>query len=1589
MLKRIKVGAIATMIVLLLLTILILKSHSFQSFLINRFIAPIERKSNVGIEFERSGFDIFDGFFLNNLLVFDNKGETLLTLDAFNVSPRSTLVSLIKNDFSFNEINLQGASIYVRNDGEDSQSNWDELLSSFGSDTTKHDGKPIDFFAKEIVFEKIQLILEDEYNGLSGLAHLDRFEVRTNQIDLNQMVIDLEKIILVNPSVELTDCRKVEDDFEDPLDSDKNEKSNEAGESKLKLTIGQLGLLNASFSYSSQNENQDDVFHQMQKGDLLIEQIEFFDLDDFSLSPKDISFMYNDQLFLNHFSSDQIISSGKDLSINDLVLRSNLGLIKLDGQLSSGDSSWVNDISSLEYDLEIRNSFVDLDQMNNAIPSLSDQKWYQGSEIGKVYVDGKLNGTLKDLAMSGFQVIVPNLMSFNGDIDVSDLQNLESSLINMTVNQAKVQADRINAVIPNINIPKELTRLGQVNLRGQFDGFKENFVAEANLESELGDMAFDLNFDISDENQYSGLLDLNSFHLGKLLDQNDIGIISLSADISEGKGLSIENIDAIFSADIDTFQFKGYTYSNATFNGEMSNKLVDGNFAINDGIVDFDFEGRLDISNEVPNARFKIDLNQIDLCHTNLTNFPCEVSLSASIDMYGRDLNTIQGTAILDSIFMKKEDEELFLDYLNISSTAVDQGMLLDIASNEIDAKVRGKFDIRTMHKVLLSLLVSDYPDIAERLNVKSPSGLVGDEEFDFAIDIKDMSKVLDFVNSKQILELDGELRGRWSANKGLTSNSYNLRNVGLNGINLTNVLFNLDSKKGDGTFSLYIDELIQGNRIIDGFEITSKIQESEIFFEVKNHDGQDDQINITGSGNPWGNGFRFVFDNNLLRIDSVEWVLDEDAQIGYRDKEISIDNFVLQGDNRTLILDDIMGKGISLLMNGFELSLINPIVDYDKMYFDGTTYIDIKAKNLFEDREVSVDVNVPDFTINGDSYGVIDVHATEGTNDLIDLSVRIEKDTQSLDVLAYYDLKESLLNADISILDYPMSIFEYIIDDGISRTKGSTDINARIYGPLSDLKLQGQGIIKNGGTRIDYLGEFYRMEDQIVKIDENRVYLDDVELIDHLGNSAIITGGLNHKFLGDFRADLSIASPQFIGLNTTKEDNETYYGVGLGDIEVSFQGPFDEIDIRVDATTGAGSLLNIPLESSEYSLDKGFVNFDYKSDLDTSNRSDDPFEAIRLSGADFEMNLSFTPEAEVKVIFDQSVDEVLAAKGSGNLRVIVKRDGTFEVFGNYLVESGDYLYSAYGITAKRFILRRGGVVRWTGDPYNAILDVEADYTGMRAPLDIFLSEFIVSASENVKTEAKNRTDVALQLDLGGTLFQPDVNFDISFPNVAGELKTYTDNKMRALRTTENGINNQVFGLMFFNNFLPSNNPLANISGSTLGQTGNNTITEFFSSQLSLLVSDALSDLIKDGTFINDIDFDIALSQNTSFLDGQGDGIIGGFVDFVPDQVGVNVRPSFKNDNWALNVGTNYVRASEANNVNYLTGDFALDWFITSDKKLKLRFYGDFDYDEAFASRKQRYGFGINYRREFGKMSDLTETLKKIAEDIREQSGTR
>ena len=49
---------------------------------------------------------------------------------------------------------------------------------------------------------------------------------------------------------------------------------------------------------------------------------------------------------------------------------------------------------------------------------------------------------------------------------------------------------------------------------------------------------------------------------------------------------------------------------------------------------------------------------------------------------------------------------------------------------------------------------------------------------------------------------------------------------------------------------------------------------------------------------------------------------------------------------------------------------------------------------------------------------------------------------------------------------------------------------------------------------------------------------------------------------------------------------------------------------------------------------------------------------------------------------------------------------------------------------------------------------------------------------------------------------------------------------------------------------------------------------------------------------------------------------------------------------------------------------------MTDDRKLKLRMYGRYDFDEIEGQRRQRYGLGVGYRTEFGTLADFKHLHK-------------
>jgi hypothetical protein len=516
-------------------------------------------------------------------------------------------------------------------------------------------------------------------------------------------------------------------------------------------------------------------------------------------------------------------------------------------------------------------------------------------------------------------------------------------------------------------------------------------------------------------------------------------------------------------------------------------------------------------------------------------------------------------------------------------------------------------------------------------------------------------------------------------------------------------------------------------------------------------------------------------------------------------------------------------------------------------------------------------------------------------------------------------------------------------------------------------------------GVKIEYLGTSFFMDEQIINISEDMIDLSDCILTDIEGNQGEIKGGLRHSLFRDFRLALSMSANNAVIINTEKEDNPLYYGIGKGKVNVAFSGSFDATNMDVRAETREGTLLNIPVKYTETDYEESFITFIEKEDL-LSPKNINIDEEFKIEGLNITMDLTMTEDANVNIIFNERLGDIIQGNGRGNLQIIVKRTGEFQIFGDYEVEEGEYLFTARNLVAKSFKVRRGGKIKWTGDPINAALDLRADYL-IRSPLNIFLGEFLIDPSSEAYREASNAQNIKLILELEGTLYAPEVNFDLEFPDLVGELNSYAQSKLRTLKTNEIALNSQVFGLLVSGQFLPDNNPLnSNLFGSDeLVQTGISTIGEFITSQLSRIFTGLLQEALSENGLIAGVDFEIGLRNNTGFFNNQGNATS----DLYPDEITLNLRNRFRflDERLSLGGGFNYVRESPLQGVNdYYIPNVVIEYFLTDDRQLKLRFYYRRDIDElSLNARRDRLGLGIGYRKEFGSIS---EAIRQVTQNL-------
>lgn len=307
-------------------------------------------------------------------------------------------------------------------------------------------------------------------------------------------------------------------------------------------------------------------------------------------------------------------------------------------------------------------------------------------------------------------------------------------------------------------------------------------------------------------------------------------------------------------------------------------------------------------------------------------------------------------------------------------------------------------------------------------------------------------------------------------------------------------------------------------------------------------------------------------------------------------------------------------------------------------------------------------------------------------------------------------------------------------------------------------------------------------------------------------------------------------------------------------------------------------------------------------------------------------MLINATPNATMKIVMDPVAGDNITATGNGNLQVNYFNKGDFKMFGNYIIDQGMYKLSMQEVIRKDFTLKSGGTVTFTGDPYQANLDLQAIYTVNSASLsDLGIDTSLSQGQSTVK--------VNCLMNLTGNLSSPDIKFDLDLPTVREEDRDV----VRSITSTEEQMNTQIIYLLGIGKFYTydyanndqSSNATSSLAFSTLSGQLNNMLSQWMDNK----------------------NWNIGANLSTGdkgWTDVEAEAVLSGRL--LNNRLIINGNFGYK-DNAMAN--TNFV------------GDFEAIWLLTKNGDFRLRGYNQTNDRYFTKSTLTTQGIGIMYKKRF------------------------
>ncbi len=1593
--RRLFVGLVLTVMFLLGL----LQLPEFQNWLADRVVAGISNTLETEVRVDDVRLSWFDELTIQGLFVEDKYGDTLLY--GKRLEANFNLLSLLNNSVEIEALTIADTRFTIRRDLGDAETNLETALQKLfpPRDTP---AKPINLALDRLDLERIQFLQNDSVRGQRMEVSLVSGVIRMDELDLPRQIISIQSAELRRPVVRQTsfapsplfDVPIVEEAIR-TLDST----ATDSNKVTLRIAANSVEIIDGAFVLDNFRKEPIETAGDLTSIDFARLDTRNVDLEltdllyyqsEVSAKLKHLSLEEQSGFTLNRLSVQDLKVTPTELQLNDLLLTTPTSTLSdsLRFTFPGGWSSWSEFNDRVRMQVNMEPGQLAVRDLLYFARKLRFNPFFRDNHDRSIRIGGAFTGRVNNLRAEDVILALDDNNFLSGSFSSRNLAQPGSEALNLKLDELKTSVRTLRRLIPRMNLPQNFNKLGRLDFNGQFDGFFTDFAAKGDLRTDIGRAVLDMRMDIeggADRAEYSGTLSLDNFALGRWTDNDQLGTVNFSAAISDGKGLLNETASAGLTATVETLDFRGYQYQNARISGRLEQQFFNGSFEIADDNIDLNFLGELNFRDSIPVFDFQADINRIDLQALNLSNRLVVLSGKVDLNVINTVFSDMEGRVELDSFQVVRDTAVInvgkLLAYSNFNA---DGQKVVKLESDIAQGEIIGRFDINEVSTSLTQYLVEYYPGWAQRLRIRAPRNVPDPNRFSFDLTIVDSKGLNRLIDPKLGPLVDVHLVGSYDGFEDRMRAELMAPRFTFDNVSLIDLIVRTKGSGAEGELDLVIDSTyINGKPLLDQLTLLSLIDRDTITFGI-NYGGAGglflDKLNLNGEITlPDTANYAIRFDDSDLVLFQEPWAIRRDNRLVIGPQYIDARNFSLRSGDRSIRVAKRGTRGLDLNFENMALGLIDSVWNYPPLDFSGRVNVHAGVDDIFKLQGLSADIRSDTFLINGDDYGYlrVDLRAPDPKGRLT-AYMNLNRDTSQLIAEATFNLGDlaknprtdqlkNYLDLTLDLTGYPLEVASYWVGGSVSNIVGKIDGQLNVVGPAGKPDVKGYIDATAGAFTLDYLQTRYHFNDSRVVITNTLFDLAGTQLLDRYDNVARLTGGITHDRLKNLGISARLETDRFLALDLSPGQNPNFYGRAIGSGAVSFSGNFRQTDIYVRATVGRDSRLSIPVSGTVGTgaiENVRFVNRNVYQEPEERVTAADP------TGVSLEMEIEVTDQAIGEIIFDEDVGDVLRGQGNGNLTIRIPRDGGLQMYGTITLSDGDYLFTLYKVVNKEFTVRPGGTVTWSGDPFAARIDIEADYQNLKTPIVNFIREYLSAAGNDQVTQtASQATDIELTLKLNGILTQPDINFDIAFPNLSGQLENYANNKRRQLLLDQSELNRQVFGLIAVGQFLP-----ADLSFN-VADVAVNTVSEWLSSYLSLLLNDLLKDAFGEDAFISGFDFDIAYNNysttTANTLNANNTLVRGQAVEF-SFRRDLNNRLSLRGDVNVLN--NQFANATGT----FIGNDVVLEYVLNDSRSLKLRVYQRRQPDIANGRRLQ-VGTGLSWKREFDSLSEFFAGFKKDA----------